>query len=171
LEYHRNKAQAGELWRFISASLLHTNLNHLLMNLAGLALAWALHGEYYRPIAFIVLMAALSLAVGIGVHLFSPHLFTYVGLSGALNGLIVWGAVRDIHTGLRSGWLLLAIMLIKIIHEQLSPPNLELQQLINANVAVDAHLYGVIAALILGLLSRYNLLLIKNSDANTTKEG
>ncbi|MEC7509473.1 MAG: rhombosortase, partial [Pseudomonadota bacterium] len=48
LAYDRYAIQGLETWRIVSGNIVHTNGYHLLLNLAGLALLWALHGEHYR---------------------------------------------------------------------------------------------------------------------------
>ncbi len=76
----------------------------------------------------------------------------YVGLSGALHGIIVYGAVKDIKVGWPvSGWLLTIGIIIKVGYENIWGPSDDVKVMINADVAVEAHLYGLIGGLILAL--------------------
>ena len=145
LIYTRPSIEQGQYWRLLTTNWLHSNGYHLLLNLAGIALLWSVHGEYYRISIYLLQFAAFSLYVTLAIYLFDPSMYSYVGLSGALHGLFVCGAVKDIQTGFKTGWLLLVGVWVKIIYEQLSAPNRELAQLIDATVAVDAHLYGALA--------------------------
>lgn len=147
LGYQRHTFSQGRYWQLLSASFLHTNLNHLLLNLAGMALLWALHGQYYRPVNYLLMFVLLSVASALGVHYYSLELSHYVGLSGALNGLFTWGAIKDIQRGLRTGWLLLIGIIAKVGYEQWQGADAQVASLINAQVAIDAHLFGVLAAL------------------------
>ena len=74
--------------------------------------------------------------------------------------MLTLGALRDIQLKMTTGWLLLAGLLIKVSFEQWQGPDAQLAQLIDASVAIDAHLYGVIAGLAIGLaaaiMQRYN---------------
>ncbi|GAB3024027.1 rhombosortase [Bowmanella dokdonensis] len=149
LAYDRILIKSHQWWRLLSGNLLHTNANHLLLNGAGLLLLWALHGDYYRPGAYLGLLLGCGLGCGIGLYLFSPEMIWYVGLSGALHGLFVWGGGQDIRLGLRSGWLLMAGVWAKIGYEQWQGPSEEIASLIEASVAVDAHLYGAISGLLI----------------------
>ena len=42
LAYDREQVAAGELWRLVTAHVVHLGWSHLLLNLAGLWLAWYL---------------------------------------------------------------------------------------------------------------------------------
>lgn len=152
LAYHHEKVSDGQWWRFVTANLLHTNATHLLLNATGVVLLWALHGQYYKPLGYLGLVLLLGLASTLGIHFTSPELLIYVGLSGVLNGLFVWGAIEDIKHGYRSGWLLLLFVLGKIGYEQWQGADTQVAKLIDAQVAINAHLFGVLAALILATI-------------------
>lgn len=153
LVYHRDAISDGEFYRFLSGHFFHTNLNHLLLNLAGLLLLWSLHGQYYRWPQYPIFFITNSLIVSFGLYFFSPELSQYVGLSGVLHGYFLWGALQDIKHKLKSGYLLLAGIVVKIAHEQVYGASDDISQLINANVAIDAHLWGAIAGALFFLLT------------------
>lgn len=161
LEYLRPSIADGQLWRLITAHLLHTNSWHLLMNSAGLVLMLLLHGQYQHYLSLPVQFLASALFIGAGIYLFSADMQHYVGLSGVLHALLVWGACIDIQQKVRSGWLLLAGAIGKTGYEQWHGADPQLEALINANVAIDAHLYGVISGLLLGLVTIFKLYLKK----------
>jgi len=152
IEFSREQVNNMQWWRLVSAHFAHTNGLHLLFNLVGLALLWMLHGEYTKASSFAFTFFILTLAVSIGVLLFSTHLNTYVGLSGVLHGLFAWGVVQDIKLKRKSGYLLLVGLLLKIGEEQFFKSTALMDSLIQASVAIDAHLYGAITGLVLGML-------------------
>ena len=149
LGFDRQLILQYQWWRLLSANLLHTNLNHLLLNIAGVALLWALHGQYFSTWRYVAMLVLLSLGTTLSILCFSPQLQWYVGLSGILHGVFLLGAYADIRHGLRSGWLLVAGLLIKVAHEQLFGASDDIASLINASVAIDAHLYGSLSGLVL----------------------
>lgn len=152
LEYDRSAIIAsGEIWRLLSGHLLHTNLQHLLLNGAGLLLLWILHGQHYRTRPFLGATAFTALMTGLGLLWFSPQTDIYVGLSGVLHGLIIWGGCLDIRARWRTGYLLVAGTWIKVGWEQHFGASEATAQLIDAAVAVDGHLWGSVAGTILGL--------------------
>ena len=148
MAYDREKIASFELWRLISANFLHTNLNHLLLNGLGVILLWALHGNYYTARHYLLIFLLISLGCTLGIYFFAERLAWYVGLSGTLHGFFVLGAYYDIRHGLKSGWLLLVGVWLKIAHEQWSGPSADVVELIGADVAIEAHLFGAIAGML-----------------------
>ncbi len=152
LDFTRQGIAQHQWWRLLSAHFLHTNTYHLAVNLAGLFLLWLLHGEYYRARNYSAVFVITSLFVSILVWLASPHLNAYVGLSGVLHGVFAWGIIQDFKHKRVSAYLLLAGLIIKLIDERFFSTNDFMANLIGASVAIDAHLYGAIAGIMLGVL-------------------
>lgn len=148
LIYDRSDITNGQLWRFITAHLMHTNLNHLLLNLAGLTMLWALHGDHYTPKTYLLAFISSLVVCSLGIYYFDPSMERYVGLSGILHGIFVWGAILDIKKGWSSGYLLLIGVLAKVAYEQAFGASADVEVLINASVAIDAHLWGTIGGLL-----------------------
>src|SRR5690606_12597090 len=151
LSYNRDGIAAAQYWRLFTGHLLHSNNWHLLMNLGGLLLAMLLHAGCfsYRQLALNWLLFAFAISVLLYVG--SEQIHIYVGLSGLLHAMLTLGALKDIQLKINTGWLLLAGLIAKVSWEQWHGPDEDLAKLINASVATDAHLYGVVSALVLGL--------------------
>lgn len=150
LGFYPNHIAQGEFWRIVTGQILHTNLNHAILNSLGLALVWALHGEYYEAKHYFSILIISLVLVGIPLAIFysSTH---YAGLSGIIHTLIVYGAIIDIKRKAKTGWLILAGIFVKVGYENLVGASKETAELINAAVAVEAHLIGAIAGMIMGL--------------------
>ncbi|UAA40170.1 rhombosortase [Paraneptunicella aestuarii] len=153
LIYDRIAVSAFELWRLITGNLLHTNGFHLILNITGLIILWMLHGDYYSPGKYLSLVLFCGLVVTSAIFLFTPERVWYVGLSGALHGVFAWGIYHDIRRGMKTGWVLLAVLIVKIASEQIYGANESIAELINANVAIESHLYGAIAGLFVAIMS------------------
>ncbi|MBE1301272.1 MAG: rhombosortase [Alteromonadaceae bacterium] len=151
LAYHRDSIATGEVYRLISGHLLHTNFIHLLLNTGGVLLLWLLHGDFYRTTSYLAQFLFFALLCSAGLWFFSTDMQWYVGLSGAIHGMFVFGAVDDIKRKISSGWILLLGVVIKIVLEQTQGASESVAVLIDANVAVDSHLYGAIAGLMLAV--------------------
>lgn len=146
--YDRSQLHNFQWWRLITGHFLHTNTTHLLLNATGLLLLWALHGHYYKTCRYLLQFMALCLGTAISLYVFAEQMQWYVGLSGVLHGLFVIGAYFDIRQKFRTGWLMLLGIWIKVGHEQIYGASEDVAQLIAANVAIDAHLYGTITGCI-----------------------
>lgn len=152
LSFERALIAQGEGWRIITGNLAHTNLWHLLLNLSGLAVLYSLFREYLTGWCLPVLMLLLGTAVGLGIWWWCPQTQWYMGLSGALHGLFVWGAVQDIRHRRHSGWLMLLGIVIKLGLDFYSAGESPVAVLIGARVHIESHLIGSVAGLLLGLL-------------------
>ncbi|MGB1262763.1 MAG: rhombosortase [Cognaticolwellia sp.] len=146
--YHRELIDAGEYWRLISGHFLHSNGNHFMLNIAAVALLWALHGHYYSYQNYLGIFVTCALVCSIAMFWFSQDIALYVGLSGVLHGFFVWGALMDIRQHEKTGYLLFIGVILKIGHEQIYGASADVEALIGASVATDAHLYGAIGGLL-----------------------
>ncbi|SET12043.1 rhombosortase [Thalassotalea agarivorans] len=152
LVWDRQSISLGEYWRLVTGHFFHSNTIHLLLNLGALALLWALQGNHYTAKQYFTLVFVSALVIGILMFYFSPSIQRYVGLSGILHGIFVYGAIMDIKARIANGKLLFVCLWIKIAYEQFSEPNKALANLIEANVAIDAHLFGAIVGTIFTLV-------------------
>ena len=146
-----SKVFSGELWRLITGQFLHSNNAHMWMNIAGLALVWALHGDHYRIHHFWVLSITGMLLVGLLVTLFSEY-GIYTGFSGVLHFLLAYGAMIDIKNKDKTGYLLIMGLLAKVAYENVFGAAQSTEQLIEASVAVDAHAFGLVTGFLLFLV-------------------
>lgn len=133
-------------WRLISGHFVHSNLNHLYLNCAGLLLVWALHGEYYAYYRLFLLSAIASVLIGLSI-LILTHYQTYFGLSGVIHFLLIWGALKDIQRRERTGYLLFIGIVIKVLYELTGADLSATSALIGASVATEAHAIGVISSI------------------------
>jgi rhomboid family GlyGly-CTERM serine protease len=148
LIYNRSLITAGEYWRIISGHFFHSNANHFLLNVAAVALLWALHGQYYSYKNYLLVFLTSAIICSLGIYWFSVNIELYVGLSGVLHGFFVWGALMDIKHKEKTGYLLLMGVMAKVIHEQIYGASADVEILIGASVATDAHLYGATGGLL-----------------------
>lgn len=154
LRYERS-ALPAQPWRLLTAHLVHLGWSHLLLNLGGLALVWALVGEHLGVRQWALVAAVSGFAVSGGLWLLDPGLAWYVGLSGVLHGLLVAGAVAG--PGRRTGEMTTLLILVgaKLAWEQYSGPLPGSEFSAGGPVVVDAHLFGTVGGLVAGINSRF----------------
>jgi len=146
LRYEREAILSGEYWRLISGHFVHGTNQHLLLNLAGLALIAALFPRDYTTKQWLWVLLLSMIAIDTGFVFYEPHLQWYVGFSGVLHGALAAGALAWWRSEPRSLALALTIILIgKLAWEQWHgalPLSGDLP------VVVDAHLYGALGGAI-----------------------
>ena len=157
LVYQRQSISQGEIWRLFSGHILHTNGYHLILNLSALFMLWALHGRFYSIKNYTLLFLLCSLITSVGIYYFDPTLIQYVGLSGVLHGVFVFGALMDINAKDKTGYLLFLGVWLKIAHEQFYGASTDVSNLIEANIAVNAHLWGALGGLLFSIIYLYML--------------
>ncbi len=111
------------------------------MNLAGL---WII-SYLFQPSKKQLVAALLVISLVTGIALLFSSIQIYVGLSGTLHGLFGLFALSEALNGRRSSWLLVLGLIAKIAWEQLFGPSSTTGELINARVAIEAHLAGALA--------------------------
>lgn len=129
------------------------------MNLAGL---WII-SYLFQPSKKQLVLALLVISLVTGIALLFSSIQIYVGLSGTLHGLFGLFALSEALNGRRSSWLLVLGLIAKIAWEQLIGPSSTTGELINARVAIEAHLAGALAG---GFISIASFLTSRKTDQN-----
>jgi rhomboid family GlyGly-CTERM serine protease len=102
LQYHRDAILGGEIWRILTAHVVHASANHLLWDVSALVIIGVLFEQALRRRFWIVLLVSM-VTVGGGLLVVEPDLGAYCGLSGVLNGLWVAGALAAARIEERAG--------------------------------------------------------------------
>ncbi len=150
---HRTEIQQGEIWRIITGNFVHTNGYHLLMNLGGLAFICLLFKEFLSVRLYYCSLLLTTLFVGLGIYFFNKDLIWYAGLSGSLYGLYIVAA----STSLKQKDYLVSIPILIGIPTKLIWDSFDdgltksSEELIGAPVATDAHVYGLIAGILISI--------------------
>jgi rhomboid family GlyGly-CTERM serine protease len=150
LRYDRSALAGGEVWRIVTAHLVHLNAVHLLLNLLGLLLLCELQwGELPLRHGF-GLFVFSAVAISAALWWLHPELLWYAGLSGVLHGLwsgcVLCGLWSQKPSSLRllywGGALLLAL---KLAVEFFFGAPETTAHLIGGSVVAVSHLYGALA--------------------------
>lgn len=153
LRYERLAVLDGEWWRLLTGNLAHLGPRHLVLNLIGLALIAALGGRSLAGGRGAVLALGSMLGVGLGLLAFAPAVGWYVGLSGALHGLLAALAVEHALAPATRRWgiALGGALAAKLAWEQLAGPVPLTAEAAGGPVIVVAHLHGAIAGALVAL--------------------
>lgn len=146
LRYERDAIAAGQWWRLVTAHLAHLDLQHTQLNLLGLVMMWALFARDYRPRQWLIIAAAVVLAIDAGLWFRDPQIHWYVGASGALHGFMAAGTLAHLRRGDLDGWILAIFIVLKLAYEQWNGA-LPFSDS-GVPVVVNAHLYGALGGVL-----------------------
>lgn len=152
LRYERDAVAGGELWRLATAHLVHHDVTHLALNVAGLAVLWWLFVRDARPTHWAAAVVVSASTVAAGLWFLLPKLQWYLGASGVLHGLWAAAGVAARRRWRLEGDVTLALLAAKLAWEQWHGPLSQgVEQL---PVIVDAHLHGALGGLAVALALR-----------------
>ena len=154
LRYDRVGLAHAEFWRLVSGHLVHLNWQHATLNLAGLALMWALFFGDYSPRQWLCVLAVAALAIDAGFWWLEPRLAWYVGLSGVLHGVMSAGTWAHLKRRDWDAWFLVAFIVGKLAWEQSQGALPFSGSAGRLHVVVDAHLFGAMGGLLVAVCLR-----------------
>lgn len=121
LIFERAAIARGEIWRLLSAHIVHYSGAHLFNNvLVLLPVAWLVERRYRNELGAVLIASAL--AIGAAVLVFAPEIQRYAGASGLSFALLSYAAVRGLFEGGR--WrivcaVMLALLIAKLFFESM----------------------------------------------------
>ena len=145
LRYDRAGLADGQLWRLLTAHVVHLDLEHAALNSLGLVLMWALFARDYKPGQWVLILVSAIAAIDAGLWLRDSTVAWYVGSSGALHGVMAAGTLAHLRRRDLDGWILAAFIVGKLAFEQHTGALPFADS--GAGVVVDAHLYGALRGL------------------------
>jgi rhomboid family GlyGly-CTERM serine protease len=123
---------------------------HTALNVIALAIVALLFDSVLDSVDWIVATSMSALAIDLGLYAASPEVAWYVGLSGALHGIMVAGALVLAIARSPFGAILLLVVVAKIAWEHFAGP-LPFSELTSGGpVVTDAHLYGAMGGAVAG---------------------
>jgi rhomboid family GlyGly-CTERM serine protease len=140
-----------QAWRLLTAHLVHLSWRHTLLNLAGLAVLWALFAREFTPRRWLWILLLASLCIDAGLWFLNPGLDWYVGASGVLHGAWAAGACAAYRRADGMGAVLMLLLIVKLIYEQQSGLSVFDRELPLVSVA---HMYGALGGLVAAMVPR-----------------
>ena len=155
LTYWQNELiEQGQWWRILTGNFTHTNWIHLTMNILGL---WVI-SYLFRPNPKSLICVLLIVSLSVGILNLTTSMNSYVGLSGTLHGIFAYYALCESLYGRKVAGYWLGV-LVKTVWEMTIGASQTTSELINAAVAVESHLFGVLTGLTLALIANKHQLL------------
>ena len=152
LQFTREGIGEGQWWRFITGNFVHLSWRHFAMNIIAFGAIYALYPNNLKANAWALVLMLCAFSVTIGIWFFSPDIYWYVGLSGALHGLLVTLIIIDyVDHKHRLNILLLLAIIAKLVWEGLMGPVPGSESTADGPVVIQAHLYGFMGGLLVSV--------------------
>jgi rhomboid family GlyGly-CTERM serine protease len=150
--FNRALVEQGRAWLLLSGHVAHLNWSHWLLNMAGLSIVaffFSSHAVFKQWLMVIVVSASV---ISAGIWWGIPDIQYYVGLSGVLHGLFLYGAIREIRYYPTSGYVLLTVLLAKLMWEFFNGALPGSEDMAGGRVLTEAHLLGAIGGILVWLV-------------------
>lgn len=154
LRYERTEILNFELWRLFTTHIVHSGYEHLFLNLLALIIIWLITYRFANRVDWWLTLLLSSFGISLSFLLFMSDLEWYVGLSGVLHSLVVFGSISAILQRRKEFYLLLLFILLKLVSEQFYGSLSKDFVGIDSSVVVNAHLYGAIMGIICAAILR-----------------
>ncbi len=152
-QYAKVDVEAGQWWRFLTANFVHLGWRHLFMNAVGLIFIALLFPKAISSRTALLVLLLCGLGVTIGIWMFCESIRWYVGLSGALHGLLIVLIVMDYQCQKNVlNLVLLGLVILKLAWESVWGPLPGSESTAGGTVVEESHLYGAIAGTIIGIV-------------------
>lgn len=163
LNWSREAIASGELWRLVTGHLVHLDLWHLIVNVLGALLLWAVFRGRLTCRDVVWVSAAAVITINTGLW-YASNLMNYAGLSGVLHAIATAGIYRSLASRDPWGWPLVLLGVVKLTFELFGSPAMLNE---TYRVAVEAHLFGVIGGLLFVIISIF----VRSTEAQMTRSG
>ena len=152
--FDRELVRQGDVWLMLTGHIAHLGWSHWALNMAGLAIVAVFFSSHTSAKQWLLVILVSVVVINIGIWFWVTDLRTYVGLSGVLHGLFLYGALREIRFYPLSGYVLVAILLGKLGYETLFGALPGSEDMAGGRVLTEAHLLGAIGGVLVWLLER-----------------
>jgi rhomboid family GlyGly-CTERM serine protease len=153
LRYERASVLDGEVWRLLTGHLVHADGSHLLWNVLGLVLVFALFTGEYSAREWLAITLGSTAAIDLGFLALEPQIAWYVGLSGVLHGLMAAGLAAWLRVRRDPLTVSVAVLFIaKLVWEHLRGPLPFTAETLTVPVVHEAHSYGAIGGLLCAIV-------------------
>jgi len=150
--FNRGLVEQGQLWLLFTGHIVHLNWSHWALNMAGLAIVAFFFSPHASVKQWLAVLFVSACVINVGLWWWMPEIRSYVGLSGVLHGLFLYGALREIRFYPASGYVLTAVLIAKLVWEFLNGALPGSEDMTGGRVLTEAHLLGAIGGISVWLL-------------------
>ena len=149
--FKRELVEQGEVWLLLSGHIAHLNWTHWALNMAGLGIVAFFFSTHASVKQWLLVILASAFVINLGLWFWITDIRSYVGLSGVLHGLFLYGALREIRYYPASGYVLTAVLIGKLAWEAFNGALPGSEEMTGGRVLTEAHLLGAIGGVLVWL--------------------
>ncbi len=142
--FNRNLVEQGNLWLLFSGHIVHLNGSHWLLNMAGVSIVAFFFSAHASCKQWLLVILVSICVINVGLWWWLTDIYYYVGLSGVLHGLFLYGALREIRFYPVSGYVLVVVLLAKLSWEFFNGALPGSEEMAGGRVLTEAHLLGAV---------------------------
>jgi rhomboid family GlyGly-CTERM serine protease len=136
----------------LSGHIVHLNWSHWLLNMAGLAIVAFFFSSHASLKQWLLVILVSVVIISAGIWWWITDINYYVGLSGVLHGLFLYGALREIRFYPISGYVLTAVLLAKLLWEFFNGALPGSEDMAGGRVLTEAHLLGASGGILIWVI-------------------
>ncbi len=163
--FNRALVEHGQVWLLFTAHIVHLNWQHWALNMGGLAIVAFFFSPHASARQWLAVLFISACVINVGLWWGMPEIRSYVGLSGVLHGLFLYGALREIRFYPASGYVLTMALLAKLAWEFFNGALPGSEDMTGGRVLTEAHLLGAIGGVLVWLLESINRRFIAREDS------
>lgn len=156
--FNRGLVEQGHIWLLFTGHIVHMNWSHWLLNMAGLAIVAFFFSPHASFRQWLIVVLVSSCVISAGLWWWMPEIQSYVGLSGVLHGLFLYGALREIRFYPASGYVLVTLLTAKLAWEFFNGALPGSEEMVGGRVLTQAHLLGAVGGVLVWLWTNVNKL-------------
>ncbi len=163
--FNRALVEHGQVWLLFTAHIVHLNWSHWALNMGGLAIVAFFFSPHASARQWLAVLFVSACVINVGLWWGMPEIRSYVGLSGVLHGLFLYGALREIRFYPASGYVLTMALMAKLAWEFFNGALPGSEDMTGGRVLTEAHLLGAIGGVLVWLLESINRRFIAREDS------
>jgi rhomboid family GlyGly-CTERM serine protease len=140
--FNRELVEQGYVWLLLSGHVVHLNWSHWLLNMAGLLIVAFFFSKHASLKQWLLVILVSASVISAGIWWWQTDIRYYVGLSGVLHGLFLYGALCEIRFYPASGYVLVIVLVGKLLWEFFNGALPGSEELAGGRVLTEAHLLG-----------------------------
>ncbi len=145
--FNRDLVEQGYVWLLFSGHFVHLNWSHWLLNMAGLLIVAFFFSGHASLKQWLLVILVSACVISAGIWWWQTDIRYYVGLSGVLHGLFLYGALCEIRFYPASGYVLVTVLIGKLLWEFFNGALPGSEEMAGGRVLTEAHLLGAIGGI------------------------